>query len=376
MKKFRILIGILLILAAACLSLGFPGLMKSENNVEAVSSYIAPEADKIKNTEDIPLYQDLFQARELLLDIPLSISGFCGNISIKDTSQKKVDSTLFALGPDWFTIYPHFLLQGRILSPSELEQGAHSALIDNVLAYALWGTHDVVGNTILIENLPFEVVGVIEQRKEPAYHKRPHIYIPLLAAAQNKIELDTQILAAQNTFFNKIKTVFESISPKASIYILPKECMREKLALHYLLIFLAAIILYKLYNHIHPLLQNKLNIWKQKQKECYFSDMFYSTIWLIIIFFVFYALFFAGIVFLIHLSIEPAFTFIEWIPKDPSNPSTYLPAIYNALKQQYSWNRSISPSVFNIRYHGFFLNLTALFGFLCISVFFIKSKSK
>lgn len=350
--------------------------MKSKNNVEAVTSYIPPEADKIKNIEDIPLYKDLFQAKELLRDIPLSISGFCDNISIKNTSHRKVDSTLFALGPDWFTIYPHFLLQGRILTPSELEQGAHGALIDNVLAYALWGTHDVVGNTILIENLPFEVIGVIEQSKEPAYYKKPHIYIPLLAAAQNQIELDTQILVAQNNFFNKIKIVFESISPKASIYILPKEYMREKLALRYLLIFLATLILYKLYNYTHSLLQNKLGLWKQQQKEYYFSDMFYSTIGLSIKFIVFYVMFFAAIVFLIHIGIEPAFTFIEWIPKDPSDSSTYLPAIYNALKQQYSWNRSISPSVFNIRYYGFFLNLAALFGFLCIPIFLITPKSK
>lgn len=376
MKKFRILICILLILAAACLSLGYPGLMKSKNNVEAVSSYVPPEKDKIKNIEDIPLYQDLLQARELLHDIPLSISGFCDNISIKDTSRKKADSALFALGPDWFTIYPHFLLQGRMLSPLELERGARSALVDNVLAYALWGTHDVVGNTILIENLPFEVIGVIEQRKEPAYYKKPHIYIPLLAAAQNQIKLDTQILVAQNVFLNKIKIVFESISPKASIYILPKEHMREKLALRYFLIFLAALILYKLYKYMNALLQNELNLWKRQLKEYYFSDIFYSTIGHFIKFIVFYALFFAAIVFLIHISIEPAFTFVEWIPKDPSNFSTYFPAIHNALKQQHSWNHSISPSVFNIRYYGFFLNLAALFGFLCIPVFLITSKSK
>lgn len=66
--------------------------------------------------------------------------------------------------PDHFVVARHELLAGRFLSELDIERGLHSVVIGNEIALSLWPEDDpaaTVGKTLLIDNQPFEVVGVL-----------------------------------------------------------------------------------------------------------------------------------------------------------------------------------------------------------------------
>ncbi|MEI8292928.1 MAG: ABC transporter permease [bacterium] len=66
--------------------------------------------------------------------------------------------------PDHFVVGMHRAAAGRFLTPLDIERGTRCAVIGNTVASELWpGTspENVVGNTLLIDSRPFQVVGVL-----------------------------------------------------------------------------------------------------------------------------------------------------------------------------------------------------------------------
>jgi len=66
--------------------------------------------------------------------------------------------------PDHFVIAMHQIAAGRFLTPLDLERGARCAVVGETVAKNLWPGIPpplIVGKSILIDNRPFEVVGVL-----------------------------------------------------------------------------------------------------------------------------------------------------------------------------------------------------------------------
>ena len=100
-------------------------------------------------------------------EITLSMSVSCGDSG--NAERRKARGIL----PDHFVIGMHGLAAGRWLVDLDVERGTRSAVIGHTVAVHLWpGTPavDIVGRTILLDQTPFEVVGVLPlyEREEDA----------------------------------------------------------------------------------------------------------------------------------------------------------------------------------------------------------------
>ncbi len=91
-------------------------------------------------------------------EITLSMSVSCGDGGNAERRKAR------GIWPDHFVIGMHGLAAGRWLVDLDVERGTRSAVIGHTVADQLWpGTPatDIVGRTILLDQTPFEVVGVL-----------------------------------------------------------------------------------------------------------------------------------------------------------------------------------------------------------------------
>src|SRR5699024_7098133 len=51
-------------------------------------------------------------------------------------------ATLTAVGENWFSVYPRYLVSGRLMSADELRDGARVIVLDEPLAFKLFPTAD------------------------------------------------------------------------------------------------------------------------------------------------------------------------------------------------------------------------------------------
>lgn len=91
----------------------------------------------------------------------------------------RVDADVVATGGDYFMLHPLKLLSGYYYSDDDLMQDR--VLLDESLAWQLFGSNDIAGMTVIINGRRFYVAGVVEADSDKAsryvYGEKPHMYI-------------------------------------------------------------------------------------------------------------------------------------------------------------------------------------------------------
>ncbi len=99
-------------------------------------------------------------------------------------------ATLTAVGENWFSVYPRYLISGRLLSADELQNGAHVIVLDEPLAFKLFPTGDPLEGKIQIGGEWYRVVGVVRYARSVGEYEQYQAYIPLAAAAEDGLQME------------------------------------------------------------------------------------------------------------------------------------------------------------------------------------------
>lgn len=107
-------------------------------------------------------------------------SASAGSVQIMGTRRYSVQAQVMAVGGDFFTIHAPVLKSGSYLQKSDLMQDR--IVIDEELAWQLFGSSDVAGMEVQIESKFYRVAGVVARDKDyasrKAYGEIPRMYIP------------------------------------------------------------------------------------------------------------------------------------------------------------------------------------------------------
>lgn len=87
-----------------------------------------------------------------------------GNV-VKYMDKKAQNPRLFGTWPSYQDVNQHFTDNGRFFTESENTHKARVAVIGSDLANGLFGPIDPVGKELIVNNVKFQVVGVLEKRK-------------------------------------------------------------------------------------------------------------------------------------------------------------------------------------------------------------------
>ena len=90
------------------------------------------------------------------------------NVTIYD-ERSPVSAKAIAVGGDYFLFHPLYLRSGGYISPNDVMKDR--VVLDEELAWRLFGSADLTGFEIMIEDRPFTIAGVISREKDFASSK-------------------------------------------------------------------------------------------------------------------------------------------------------------------------------------------------------------
>lgn len=100
----------------------------------------------------------------------LYVDAWSGSTSLSVTTEKTTLTVpTVGVGGEWFLFHPLDLRSGNYLSERDYMQDR--VILDEELAWALFGSYDVAGMDVLIDGRPYPVAGVICREKDFASEK-------------------------------------------------------------------------------------------------------------------------------------------------------------------------------------------------------------
>ena len=255
-----------------------------------------------------------------------TVGGTLGSasVSVGDNSE---DSALWAIGEGWLEVYPRFLVQGRLIAEGELAGGARVAMLDEELAFKLFGEELPPDAEVKLNDVSFRVVGTVRHAgsllggRGVGDAERYDLYLPLLAAARAEFTLDTISLSALPTGGAGAARLFAEAAegdwlPGGELIDLGKEAMRRTILPRMILLIVGLYAIVGLFRSMTDLAAGWIGRFRQALRDNYLGALIPRLIGLIALI----ALGFGALIgltwLLLVFSAQPLYVFTEWVPEN------------------------------------------------------------
>jgi putative ABC transport system permease protein len=135
--------------------------------------------------------------------------------SLKAGDLAKKSCAVVGVEPDYMAIKEWGVREGELFGAAEMRRGARVALLGSSVARDLYNEASPVGRRILINRVPFEVVGVMRERGQSldAANEDDQVYVPLTTAMRRLANLDyfSGILLAVDRWENMDRTAAAAV---------------------------------------------------------------------------------------------------------------------------------------------------------------------
>ena len=248
----------------------------------------------------------------------LAVGGMKGGAAVSGGGQTAV-AALRAVDLCWLETCPRRIAGGRWMDSGELRHGARVAVLDEDLAFALFGSEGAEGKEIEIESARYAVIGTVRHRRGPGEADEYAAYIPLAAAADAGVQLDVVTMHALSAVSSGLDQSFTEAMRSAwgagELHNLRKERMGALLLTRLLLFAFGMAVLFRLLKGYGALTRR----WRKQVAELQARS--YARRWLapamlrVLGGILGGALLLAGAYVLIDFVIQPVYTFTEWVPE-------------------------------------------------------------
>ena len=227
-------------------------------------------------------------------------------------------ATLTAVGENWFSVYPRYLVSGRLMTEQELRDGDRLIVLDEPLAFKLFPTADPIGRELTIGTERYEVVGVVRYRRSVGEYEQYQAYIPCTSAAEDRLPMEIVEVCGVALPNSGASRAFEDAAENwqdgGTFIDTDKEAMRGGIVARALAIVLGLyLILYLLRRLNCRAASFGANIRARLQTE-YFRDMLPGLLPRFFLLALGYAALLAAAYGVLTLAIGPMYVFTEWIP--------------------------------------------------------------
>lgn len=134
---------------------------------------------------------DYLALRRAVPDIVRGSAVAATSLRIKAAGRSKV-ARIVGVEPDWFAIRDWSAAQGRLLDDLDERRVARVAVVGAALAHDLFADESPLGERLLVNRVPFEIVGVLRERGPgiDAVDEDQQVYVPLNAAMRRVMNID------------------------------------------------------------------------------------------------------------------------------------------------------------------------------------------
>ena len=248
----------------------------------------------------------------------LAVGGVTEKASVSAGSVNQT-CAVYAVGEGWFEADPVFLTAGRRLTETELKLGDKVAMVDEQLAFQLFGSELPEDAKATIDGVEYAVVGAYRHRRSVGEAAQYSAYVPLLSANQNA--RDELLFIAVPVANTGARTMFESTmranwEQGGSFISLGKEALRQRMIVHMLLLVFGLSVIFRLMRRMNGAAARSWTRFQERLRWNYFKTAAPSLMAFLGICLIGYGALLALLYALAAFSIQPLYTFTEWVPEN------------------------------------------------------------
>ena len=271
----------------------------------------------------------------------VTLSGDAGTTTVSGGSASE-EASVFAIGEGWLEVYPRFLIQGRRIGESELEQGAKVAMLDEGLAFKLFGKELPGDAEVKLNGATFRVVGTVRHGGSlfggrGVGDRRPYdVYVPLLAATEAGIGLETLTLSALPGGGNGAARLFEEAARGqwlggGRLIDLEKEAMRRTILPRIVLLIAGLYVLVGLFSRMTRLAAGWFAGFREALNNSYFRRLAGRLAGIVALTLLGYGALIGVTYLLMVFSVQPLYVFPEWVPENIVEWSSIARVFWNLV---------------------------------------------
>lgn len=294
-----------------------------------------------------------------------------------DTSVS--DVMVYMVGIRWNEVYPQQLTYGRTLSYFELLNRVRSVVLDDDMAFKLYGAKDPIGEIVSINGEQFEIVGVAKHNRRIGESQPYAVWIPI--GSDEVMKPDIAVVSALSNGDMGATKMFESTVEKVfkggSLYQLSKERMRSIMILRLLLLIIFIRLLIIWVRKCLRILDKWQKDYKMRISQNYISRLIGFIILRAIGFILLIAVSLGLFWLLMKFAVQPVLVFTEWVPE--------ILVSFGAIRSRF-WELCavaaqpvvcITPEMAEIRFFSSFMQwgvICAMAGFILLLIKRLKEK--
>lgn len=226
---------------------------------------------------------------------------------------------VYAVGEGWFEADPVFLTAGRRLTETELKLGDKVAMVDEQLAFQLFGSELPEDAKATIDGVEYAVVGAYRHRRSVGEAAQYSAYVPLLSANQNA--RDELLFIAVPVANTGARTMFESTmranwEQDGCFISIGKEALRQRMIVRMLLLVFGLSVIFRLMRRMNGAAARSWTRFQERLRWNYFRTAAPSLMAFLGICLIGYGALLALLYALAAFSIQPLYTFTEWVPEN------------------------------------------------------------
>lgn len=368
-KRFSRTARLLLILGAAAQLAAMLALASDVNLIQY--ALCAPDVQKIESpanpdgTAAPPTYEtglsDMQAARddlaEQLIDgvDALSLCGAKAGYTLS-AGGNSASATLWAVDARYLEVCPRPMNGGRWMDGAEFSRGARVIVLDDDLAFKLFGSDEAMGASVRVGDVDYRVVGTAKHARGVGDVDEYGAYIPLNAADKQGLQLDTLTLNALPRGQSAIDQSFSSAAREklgaGEFHNLRKDAMGA--------LMLTRLIAFAFGMALAARLAKLLTRWarhcsekmRERKARSYPRQYLPPAVARVASVVFGAAALFVAVYALLSFMIEPVYTFTEWVPESLVKISALKSVFWNRVSDAARMVRVNTPQAAEAAFWG------------------------
>ena len=266
------------------------------------------------------LQESMENVRSELADYTLSVHAVRNGASVStaDGGKSQSDVVLYMEGARYNECYPQRVVSGRPLTYADIADREHSIVLDEKLAFKLFGDKDPLEGRVSIDDKTYTVVGTVKHTRRIGEIGAYAAWIPL-SCADDKTACDVAVLTAVANGGSDMSVLFSSTAQSnlgsGTLYNLAKERMRATMALRVIAMVVVIRLLAIWVRLIMKLGARWLNDFRTRLKERYMTTLIGFAAARVLAMLAIVAATLAACWGLMTFFIQPVKVFTEWVPE-------------------------------------------------------------
>lgn len=267
----------------------------------------------------IDMQDNIDDVRSELSDFTLTLHAVSNDVSISTEGGQSVgDVILYRVDARYNECYPQSLMSGRFIAHADIADAEHVIVLDEKLAFQLFGDKDPLEQTVSIGEKSYAVIGLVSHSRHIGEIGSYAAWVPL-SCADDDTSCDVAVITAVTSGGSDVSVLFESAVKtrvgEGSLYVLSKENMRATLALRLIALVLVVRLLAIWIRLLMKLGKRLLGDVLSRLKDTYMSALIgYAAVRLLAML-ALSAVTLLACWGLMTFFIQPVMVFTEWIPE-------------------------------------------------------------